>query len=64
MHLFHKWVEVAKLKGTATVTYVFNKGKEPAIVVLERCSVCGKERIYIKTMSGIKQWVDSEFVEP
>jgi hypothetical protein len=63
MHIFHKWVEVAKQKGTATVTYIFTKSEEPVIAVLERCSVCSKERAYIKTMSGIKQWVDPEFIK-
>ena len=63
MHLFHKWVNVKKRKGTVEETVFFKyKSKQAAMFYVDECSKCGKKRGYMITEDNIRWGWNPDFI--
>ena len=60
----HSWEVVSKRLGSITIgSCLFKDSQEDAIAVHERCQKCGKDRHYVKTISGSVHHVDADWFE-
>lgn len=59
-HLFHKWIVVSKYPGTARNRHL--NDEMDVMGVIEKCSVCGKERGIMKTINNSSTVIDPDFI--
>lgn len=65
MFHFHRWEIVSKRTAEATFTgviYGCRETVEDVVVVVEKCTKCNKRRAYMKSIDGLTQSIDLDFL--
>lgn len=66
MCIFHKWkvVKVSREKITQIRNRITGSSREvPAVIKIEKCSKCSKQRAYIETFNGDVDFVSLWYAE-
>ena len=64
IHLFHKWEQLFKKRSIAFRDRLFSYGiKEYVMVILEKCSVCGKYKARFVYLDGRVEKISPEWAK-
>lgn len=58
---FGKWEIISKRKGVVEIGSLWRSGEVDCLIIIEKNNKSGKERAYIKLLSGLTKEIDIDF---